>query len=292
MPNDLRLKTLLVIDEIKSFRRVIVALSGGVDSALVACLAKIALDNQVIAVTANSPALPSEELKETKLLAKQIGIEHVVIQTEELQDLNYASNPPNRCYFCKKELSEKLKQLAATMNAGFIIDGTNADDLSGHRPGTAALSENGVRSPLAEANITKAEVRQLARLFGLQNFDKPSMPCLASRVQYGLEITPDRLLRIEKAESFIRNLTRVRELRVRDHGNLARIEVGKDERSVFFDRELLDSVSTALRDLGFLYVALDVTGYRTGSMDEPVKNGRSDSLDLEGSKANRHEQEV
>jgi len=231
--------------------------------------------DQAIAVTADSPSLPSSELEEAKLLAEKIGLKQIVVQTDELEDPNYASNPVNRCYFCKKELSQKLKHVAKELNVPLIVDGTNADDLTGHRPGAAALSEEGVRRPLADVGMTKAEVRELANLFGLPNFDKPSMPCLSSRVQYGQLITPERLLRIERSESFIRSLVGVRELRVRDHGNLARIEVGRDERSLLFDEELLDKIAAALRELGFFYVAFDLAGYRSGSMNE-VPNANSD----------------
>ena len=268
MSADLRSKTGLILKEIRSFRRVIVAFSGGVDSTLVAHLAKLALGEDVIAVTADSPSLAAYELEETKRLAVQIGVRHVIVRTRELEDPNYVSNATNRCYFCKKELSQKLKQLAAELKISFILDGTNADDLTGHRPGAVALSEEDVRSPLADVGMTKTEVRELAALFGLPNSDKPSMPCLSSRVQYGEIITPERLRRIERSEMFIRSLTGVRELRVRDHGNWARIEVGRDERHFFFNEELLDKTTTALRELGFMYVTFDLLGYRSGSMNE------------------------
>ena len=165
-------------------------------------------------------------------------------------------------------MSAKLKQLASDLGISVIVDGTNADDLKGHRPGAAALSEQGVRRPLADVGMTKAEVRQTSQLLGLPNFDKPSMPCLSSRVQYGEVITPERLRRIERSENFIRCVTGVKELRVRDHGNLARIEVGRDERHIFFNEELLDKMSYQLRKFGFTYVSFDLLGYRTGSMNE------------------------
>jgi uncharacterized protein len=268
MPESLRMKTERILEELSGFRSVVVAFSGGVDSTLVAYLAKLAVSDEAIAVTADSPSLPSSELEEARLLAEKIGLKQIVVHTDELEDPNYASNPVNRCYFCKKELSQKLKQLATKLNVPLIVDGTNADDLTGHRPGAAALSEEGVRRPLADVGMTKAEVRELASLFGLPNFDKPSMPCLSSRVQYGQLITPERLLRIERSEAFIRSLVRVKELRVRDHGNLARIEVGRGERSLLFDEELLDGITAGLRELGFLYVAFDLAGYRSGSMNE------------------------
>ena len=264
----IRSKASQVLSELHAFGGVIVAFSGGVDSTLVAYLAKVALGNGAIAVTAESPSLPSSELEETRRLAGQLGLRHITIRTQEVEDPNYVANPANRCYFCKKELSEKLKLLATQLKISVIVDGTNAEDLRGHRPGIAALNEEGVRRPLAEAGFSKAEVRELARLLGLPNFNKPSMPCLSSRVQYGETITPERLRRIENAENLIRNVTGVRELRVRDHGNLARIEVGRDERRLFFNEELLNSLAKSLRQLGFTYVTFDLFGYGIGSMNE------------------------
>jgi uncharacterized protein len=268
MPPELRLKAQSALKELRSFGKVIVAFSGGIDSTLVAYLARMTLGDQALVVTADSPSLPSKELEEAKRLAKQLGLRHMTIRTEELEDPNYVANPSNRCYFCKKELSTKLKQLATDLNFPIIVDGTNADDLHAHRPGAAALAEHGVRRPLADVGMTKAEVRELSRLLGLPNYDKPSMPCLSSRVEYGQPITPERLLRIERSENLIRSLTGVKQLRVRDHGNLARIEVGRDERQLFFNEQLLDRIADSLREFGFAYVTFDILGYRTGSMNE------------------------
>ena len=271
MPSTLRVKADSAIKELRTLGRVVVAFSGGIDSTLVAYLAKLALGDHVIAVTANSPSLPAAELEEARALAKELGIEHMVVRTEELADPNYVSNPANRCYFCKKELSGKLKEVAAKLSFANIVDGTNADDLGVDRPGTSALFEEGVRRPLADVGMTKVEVRELSRLLGLRNYDKPSMPCLSSRVQYGQLITPERLLRIERAEALIRSLTTVKELRVRDHGDIARIEVGRNERQLFFDVELLDKIAGSMRELGFRYVTIDLVGYRSGSMNEPSR---------------------
>jgi uncharacterized protein len=268
MPMGLRTKAVRIIDELKRYGKVMVAFSGGVDSTLVAYLAKMALGNNAIAVTAQSPSLATSELNEAKRLAKEIGIRHIVIRTDELEDPNYVANPANRCYFCKKELGEKLSDLAKQMGGYELVDGTNAEDLKGHRPGASALTEKGIRRPLAQAGMGKEEVRQLAKVLGLSNHDKPCMPCLSSRVAYGEIITPERLLRIERAENLIRSLTGVRELRVRDHGTIARIEVGAKERRLFFDEELLDKISNSLHELGFVHIALDITGYRSGSMNE------------------------
>ena len=160
--------------------------------------------------------------------------------------------------------------MASDLGISIIVDGTNLDDLQGHRPGAAALAEEAVKRPLAEVGFTKAEVRELAKLFGLPNFDKPSMPCLSSRIQYGQTISPERLQRVEKSENLIRSLTGVKELRVRDHGNLARIEVGKDERQLFFNEHVLDTIGKKLQEFGFMYVSFDLFGYRTGSMNETL----------------------
>ncbi len=271
----LRAKADEALKMLRGFGDVLVAFSGGIDSTLVARLAKLAVGKRAVAVTADSPSLAKSELEQARKVAEEIGIRHMVIRTEELDDPKYVSNPANRCYFCKKELGEKLKLVAADLGVSVIVDGTNADDLVGHRPGAAALAEEGVRRPLSEVGMTKVEVRELSRLLGLPNFDKPSMPCLSSRVQYGQIITPERLTRIERSESFIRSITGVRELRVRDHGNLARIEVGEDERQLFFNAGVLDKIAAALRGYGFTYVSLDIIGYRSGSMNEQSTSTKS-----------------
>jgi len=266
--SQLREKKVRILEELKSYGSVLVAFSGGIDSTLVAYLARAALGEKALAVTADSPSIPVAELQDAKRLANEIGIRHLIIKTNELEDPNYLANPANRCYFCKKELARKLTELAEELGDYTVIDGTNAEDLKGHRPGATALSERNVRRPLAEGGLTKAEVRTLAKHLGLSNYDKPSMPCLSSRVAYGEVITPERLLKIERAESWIRSMTGVRELRVRDHGNVATIEVGPNERRLFFDEALLDRISSALRELGFAHVALDMSGYRSGNMNE------------------------
>jgi uncharacterized protein len=274
---ELHQKEARILTMLKGYGKVLVAFSGGIDSTLMALLAKVALGDRSVAVTADSPSIPTSELNEARRLANEIGIRHMVIKTNELEDPNYTANSANRCYFCKKELAGKLTELAKELGGYTVVDGTNAEDLRGHRPGAAALSEEGVRRPLAEVGLRKQEVRSLGKHLGLSNYDKPSMPCLSSRVAYGEVITPERLLRIERAEVLIRSLTGVRELRVRDHSTMARVEVGPNERRLFFDEGLLDRISESLRELGFVHVALDMSGYRSGSMNEPlssVRNGK------------------
>jgi uncharacterized protein len=267
----LRSKVESVLNELQRYGKVLVAFSGGIDSTLMVYLAKLELQSNAIAVTAISPSLPSSELQEAKKLAAKLNVNQIIIQTDELEDPNYTSNPSNRCYFCKKELSQKLIVLAEKLGINTILDGTNADDLKGHRPGATALSERGVRRPLADFGMTKSEVRELSRIFKLPNSEKPSSPCLSSRVEYGHAITPEKLLRIEKSEQYIRSLIDAKELRVRDHGNLARIEVGASERHLLFNEAVLDKIGRALREFGYTYVAVDVRGYRSGSMNELLK---------------------
>jgi uncharacterized protein len=246
-----------------------VAFSGGVDSSVVLAAAARALGpSRVYAVTADSPTYSRTELEWAKRVAGLLGVNHVIIGTNELDDENFASNPPIRCYYCKKELAQRLKEVAERVGAKVIVDGTNSEDLDGHRPGYLAFKEEGVRSPLAELGFTKSDIRQVARLLGLPNWDKPSMACLASRIPYGQRITLERLKRIEAAEEAVRALTGARQVRVRDHGDIARIEVGRGDRRLFFSEEVMDEVARRLKQLGWRYVALDLEGYRSGSMDE------------------------
>lgn len=261
-----------LINWFKEAESVLVAFSGGVDSSVVAVVAKQAIDDRVVAVTANSPLLPPGELEEAINVAKKQNLRHMIIEVDELKNKNLVKNPPNRCYFCKKELMTTLKKIANDLNLKVVADGTNADDLKMHRPGYLALLEEGIRSPLAEVGVTKNEVREIARYLKLPNSEKPSMACMASRFPYGQEITYDRIKRIAQAEKFIRENVNVTQLRVRDHGNIARIEVLPHERKLFFNEELLNKITDKFKSLGYTYVTLDLEGYRTGSMDEVVKH--------------------
>jgi pyridinium-3,5-biscarboxylic acid mononucleotide sulfurtransferase len=240
---------------------VVVALSAGVDSSLVAFLAHRALGNSAVAATGKSESLPVEELEVATQTAKSIGIRHLIVQTNELQNPDYYSNPQNRCYFCKETLYAELRKLADSLRLEAILDGTQADDLADERPGLKAAKEAGVLSPLLEASFSKTDVREAARFLGLSVWDKPAMPCLSSRVVHGEEITAEKLGMIGQAELFVKRLTGVRDLRVRYAGALARIEVSPDDRKLFFDEDVLDQIDQELRRLGFMRVTLDIRGY-------------------------------
>jgi uncharacterized protein len=260
-----------LINWFRDAESVLVAFSGGVDSSVVAVVARYAIGDKAVAVTANSPLLPPSELEEAINIAKQQNLRHLVLEVDELKNPNLVRNPQNRCYFCKKELMSILKKVASELNLKVVVDGTNSDDLRMHRPGFLALVEEGIRSPLAEVGITKGEVREIARYFKLSNSEKPSMACIASRFPYGQEITHDKIKRVVQAEKLIRENVNVTQLRVRDYGNTARIEVLPNERKFFFNEELLDKITKKLKSLGYVYVTLDLEGYRTGSMDEVIE---------------------
>jgi pyridinium-3,5-biscarboxylic acid mononucleotide sulfurtransferase len=252
---------------IQSYESVLIAFSGGVDSTLVAKVAAIQLGDRALAVTADSPSMPRGELEDARRIASEVGVRHRVVETMELENPEYLANASNRCYFCKDELMEVLAEVQKEEGLAVILDGTNADDLEGHRPGFRAMKEHGSRSPLAELKITKMNVRKLAARLGLSVAEKPAMACLSSRIEYGQPITVESLTRVGEAEAYIKSLINVRELRVRVHGSVARIEVGRDERQLFFDEKLMDQIHTKLRELGFAYVALDLQGYRSGSLN-------------------------
>ncbi len=252
---------------------VLVAFSGGVDSTLVAYAAKRVLGDRALAVTANSPLLPPGELEEAKRIANFIGIKHVVIEVNELDNEQLARNPPNRCYYCKMELMTRLLKLAREHGLSLVVDGTNADDMKSYRPGIKALKELGIRSPLAEVGLTKADVRAISRMLGLPTADKPPVACLASRFPYGTKITLEAVRRVGMAEQIVKEIARVKLVRVRDHGAIARIEVGRNERRKLFNERVLDEISRRLKKLGYLYVAMELEGYVSGSMDRLILSG-------------------
>jgi uncharacterized protein len=239
----------------------VVALSAGVDSSLVALLAHKALGDHAVAVTGVSESLPPHELEIAKETAKEIGIKHLVVQTGELQNPEYASNRADRCYYCKDTLYRELRTLANGLGLEGILDGTQVDDLGDDRPGFRAAQEAGVKSPLLMASFSKADVRETARVLGLSVWDKPAIPCLSSRITHGEEVTMIKLGMIGQAELYIKELTGVRNLRVRYSNASARIEVAPEERKVFFNEAVMDQVHRALKQLGFMTVTLDLKGY-------------------------------
>jgi pyridinium-3,5-biscarboxylic acid mononucleotide sulfurtransferase len=249
---------------IRSTEGAVVAFSGGVDSTFLLKVASELLGDNVIAVTANSETYPKRELEEAKLFAKTQGIRHIVIETLELEIAGFADNPPDRCFYCKHELFSKLTDIAKKNGLKYVFDGSNFDDRNDHRPGMRAAKQLGVVSPLKQAEMTKEDIRELSKEFGLSTWNKPSFACLSSRFPYGTKITPDKLVVIGEAEDFIRDLG-FQELRVRHHDTIARIEVGKADlgRIVAF----ADQITDKLKSLGFLYVTLELSGYKTGSMN-------------------------
>ncbi len=249
-------------------KSVVVAFSGGVDSTLLIAVAYEALGSRAIAVTSDSASMARDELADARKLAAKIGIEHVVIHTDELSNPEYLRNPQDRCYYCKKELFRKLLPFAKERSIETIVDGTNADDLLGHRPGSLAEEEDGIFRPLAELKMTKEEIRNISRILGLPTSEKPSMPCLSSRFEYGIPITINGLSRVEKAEKIIKEIANVKIIRVRNHGEIARIEVGKNERKNLLEDSILDRIDKELKELGFKHVALDLSGYSSGSMNK------------------------
>lgn len=247
---------------IRRFNGAVVALSAGVDSSLVAVLAKRALDQRVIAVTGVSESLGRDELAVAQRTAGEVGIRHLVVQTSEMQNQDYVSNMGDRCYHCKKTLYGELRNIAVEMGYEAILDGTQLDDMNDHRPGLRAGTEANVSSPLLEAGFTKQEVRTAARELGLSVWNKPAMPCLSSRVPVGQAVTTEKLRMIDEAESYIRTVIKVKDLRVRHSDGSARIEVGSDERCLFFNERLMNLIDSELRRIGFSSVSLDLKGYK------------------------------
>lgn len=254
-------------NNIEKLKSVAVAYSGGVDSTFLLKVAHDVLGDKAIAVTAKSSTYPEREFKEAKKFAEEIGVRHIVIVSEELEIEGFSKNPTNRCYFCKKELFTKIKDVAKENNVEQILDGSNLDDTKDYRPGMEAAKELDVISPLKEANLSKNDIRELSKSMGLRTWNKPSFACLSSRVPYGNEITIGKLKMIEISEQFLLDLG-FRQVRVRHHGDIARIEISPEERERFFNLELMDKVADKLKNIGFKYVTLDLSGYRTGSMNE------------------------
>jgi len=246
---------------------VLVAYSGGVDSTFLAVVAHEVLGNKTLAVFATSPVAPPLEKEEAEELARKSGLRLKIIESKEMDNPNFVANPPERCYYCKSELFMELKPIAKAEGLTWLADGTNADDLSDFRPGRKACAEAGVRSPLLEVGLTKNEIRELSRQKGLPTWDRPASPCLASRIPYGTPVTVETLHKIARGEQYLRSLG-LRQLRLRHHGNIARLELDSKDMAIVLNDETRKGIVEYMKKIGYKYVTLDLTGYRTGSLNE------------------------
>ncbi len=246
---------------------VLVAYSGGVDSTFLAVTAYEVLGANMLAVFAASPVSPPLEMEDARTVARDFGFRFRIIDSNEMDNPDFVANPPNRCYYCKRELFHELKPIAKVEGLAWIADGTNADDTGDYRPGRKASKEAGIRSPLLEVGLTKAEIRQLSKEKGLPTWDRPASPCLASRVPYGTPVTTETLKRIAEGEAYLHSLG-FRQLRLRHHGDIARIELEPHDMHIILKQDVRQDIVDHLKELGYKYVSLDLTGYRTGSLNE------------------------
>jgi len=247
---------------------VLLGFSGGVDSAYLASVANETLGpERVLAVIGRSASYPEEQWRVARDVAARLGLPVAEIDTDEMDDPRYVANPSNRCYFCKSELWGKLAPLAQERGLAVVVDGTNADDIGGHRPGMRAAREHGVRSPLVEVGMTKRDIRERSRARGLPTWSQPAAPCLSSRLQYGLPVTAERLQQVERAERALRDLGISGDLRVRHHGDLARVELSRDMLALWLSPISMRMITAAIRSAGFARVAIDLRGFRSGSLN-------------------------
>lgn len=246
---------------------VIVAYSGGVDSSYVAYIANAELGPRAVCITGQSASLPAYQRAEIDRVVEKFGLQHEVIQTEELDNPGYRANNPDRCFFCKDELYTKLESVARSRGIENIVDGSTVDDLGDYRPGRRAATQHAVRSPLIEAGLSKSEIRELSRKATLPTWDKPASPCLSSRIAYGTTVTIERLSKVDRGEEILREFG-FREFRVRHHDQLVRLEIAQSEMDRVMRKEVFEKLATRFRELGFKYVTLDLEGFRSGSMNE------------------------
>lgn len=258
-------------ENIKNMGSLAVSFSGGVDSTFLIKVASDVLGDKALAITARSSTYPEREYREAEAFAKKIGVKHITIVSEELDIDGFSENPVNRCYFCKHELFEKVREIAKENGIRYVADGSNVDDLGDYRPGMQAVKELEVVSPLKAVEMTKEDIRLLSKEMDLPTWNKPAFACLASRFPYGQKITKEKLEMVDKAEQFLLD-NGFRQVRVRHHGNLARIEVAASELAKFYNEELMEKVYNEFKNIGFTYVSLDLKGYRTGSMNETILN--------------------
>jgi len=256
-----------LIDWFKDKNSVLVALSGGVDSALVAYAAYHQLDSKAIAVTADYKTLSAEELLTAKQICSEIGISQILLDYNELENDEFVKNDSNRCFHCRQELGTRLVDLSKKKNIEFIVDGTNLDDLGDYRPGIEALKQNGIRSPLVENELSKNEIRKIAKSVGLSVYDKPSNSCLASRIPWGQKITSERLLRIECGETIVKQITKLKQVRVRDLKGIAKLEVEKEKILILNNPSIFEEIKKKLKLIGFLDVIIDLDGYKPGKIN-------------------------